>query len=200
MKISRKRFAFTAMSCVTLLITTQALGSSQHEAEKDTAKKINACALLTSAEVQAVQGEPVIETKPSPEQIGALVMSQCVFETATAAKSVSVALASPGAKKSSALTPRQFWARHFQNHAGKEVHSSSKHSQKNRSEVDKAAEPQSVPGLGDQAYWMGNPIAGSLYVLQGKRFLRISVGGTRKQSERLEKSTKLARNIIARMK
>lgn len=46
---------------------------------------------------------------------------------------------------------------------------------------------------------MGNPITGILYVLQGDVFLRLSVGGIRKESARLEKSKALARAAIRRL-
>jgi hypothetical protein len=74
--------------------------------------KADPCALLTSKDIQAVQGDPVQETKPSRQPGGGLVMSQCLFRTATSSKSISVAIASPGA-----ISPRTFWQKQF--HSGK---------------------------------------------------------------------------------
>src|SRR5713226_4680337 len=59
------------------------------------ATKIHVCALLASAEIKAVQGEPIKETTPSEQHGGGFLMSQCFFSTATFAKSVSLALATP---------------------------------------------------------------------------------------------------------
>ena len=75
--------------------------------------RIDACALITKAEIEAVQGEPVKETKSSELPSGSFVMSQCVFLTPTFAKSVSLALATPDPVKRSALTPREFWRKQF---------------------------------------------------------------------------------------
>lgn len=49
------------------------------------------------------------------------------------------------------------------------------------------------PDWEKKAYWVGGPIAGALYVLQGNTFLRISVGGIHEESARIEKSRALAR-------
>src|SRR5947209_20350978 len=43
------------------------------------AKEVDVCALLTSAEIEAVQGEPVKETKPSVQPSSNFLMSQCFF-------------------------------------------------------------------------------------------------------------------------
>ncbi len=190
---------------VASLASNQAPGSSQHKVGKEHAtldKKIDVCALLTSAEVEAVQGESVLETKKSPQLNGSFVMSQCVFKTVTPAKSVSVALALPGPNKASGPTPRQLWQQQFDpSRPHGEDSTLGKRLKKKEDEGEKeASEPQLITGLGDQAYWMGNPVAGALYVLRGEKFVRISLGGIPKQSERIEKSTKLARNIMARLK
>ncbi len=73
--------------------------------------KPDACAVLTSADVQKVQGDPVQETKPSTQPAGGLVMSQCLFRTAAPSKSVSVAIASAGT-----TSPRAFWQKQFHSH------------------------------------------------------------------------------------
>jgi hypothetical protein len=59
--------------------------------------------------------------------------------------------------------------------------------------------PQPIPALGEEAYWVGNPISGALYVLQGELFLRISVGGISKESIRIAKSKSLAVAILRRL-
>src|SRR2546425_837727 len=69
------------------------------------ATKIGVCALLTSAEIEAVQGEPVKETKPSEQPGSSFLMSLCFFRTATFTKSVSLAIATPDPAKPSALHP-----------------------------------------------------------------------------------------------
>ena len=180
-------------------------GSPQKSARaaKDTrsAKKIDVCALLTSAEMEAVQGEPVKETKPSVQQSGSFLMSQCFFRTATFTKSVSLALAVPDPAKPSAFTPREFWEKQF--HPPEPVEDEKPVAGKapKKAEVEREEElrkPRPIDGLGEEAYWVGNPISGALYVLKGNSFLRISVGGVREESARIEKSKALARAVVKR--
>jgi hypothetical protein len=67
-------------------------------------------------------------------------------------------------------------------------------------EVDEAdRKPQPIPALGEEAYWVGSPISGALYVLQGELFLRISVGGIAKEPIRIAKSKSLATAVLRRL-
>src|ERR1044071_2815609 len=107
-------------SLLCLLLLTSALGRAEgpkHHASQagDPAKqsRIDPCSLLTSADVAAVQGEPVQQTKPSNQPGTGLLMLQCLFLTATPTKSVSLAVAAP-----SAVSPRAFWRKQF--HTGQD--------------------------------------------------------------------------------
>ena len=201
-------FLLCALLLSTVLLPAgQAAGGSPQKSARaagDTrfAKKIDVCALLTSAEMEAVQGEPVKETKPSIQQSGSFLMSQCFFRTATFTKSVSLALAVPDPGKPSALTPREFWRKQFHPpepvKEGKPV--AGKAPKKSEPEDEKdVGKPRAIAGLGEEAYWVGNPISGALYVLKGNSFLRISVGGVREESARMEKSKVLARAALKRL-
>jgi len=67
-------------------------------------------------------------------------------------------------------------------------------------ETEEAAhKPRLIPALGEEAYWVGSPISGALYVLQGDLFLRISVGGIPKESICIAKSKSLATVILSRL-
>ncbi len=165
-------------------------------------EKTDVCALLTRAEIQVVQSEPVEETKPSAQPSGGFVMLQCFYRTTTSAKSVSLAWAVPDPAKSSALTPREYWMKQF--HPPEPIEEekpvAGKAPKKAEDErEEELQEPRSIDGLGEEAYWVGNPISGALYVLQGNSFLRISVGGVREESARLEKSKALARAALKRL-
>ncbi len=167
------------------------------------ARRIDACTLLTKTEIEAVQGEPVKETKPSGQPSGGMLMSQCLFRTATFAKSVSLALATPHPAKRSALTPRKFWRKQFHPPEEEEEEKPAAGRAPKKAEPEGEKElrkPRSVGGLGEEAYWVGNPVAGALYVLQGDAFLRISVGGVREESARIEKSKTLARAALKHFK
>ncbi len=201
-------FLLCALLLSTVLLPAgQAAGGSPQKsarAAKDTrsAKKIDVCALLTSAEMEAVQGEPVKETKPSIQQSGSFLMSQCFFRTATFTKSVSLALATPDSAKPSALTPREFWRKQFHPPEPEEGEKPVAGKAPKKAEVDREEElrkPRRIDGLGEEAYWVGNPVSGALYVIKGNSFLRISVGGVREESARIEKSKALARAALKRL-
>jgi hypothetical protein len=162
---------------------------------REASQKTNAdaCALLTSTDVQTVQADAVQETKPSVQPGGGLTMSQCLFRTVTASKSVSVAIASQ-----SSISPRTFWKKQF--HSAKtEADDKDKKEKKavagrkEEKEEDESTRPRAIASVGEEAYWVGGPMVGALYVLQGNTFLRISVGGVREESTRIEKSVALAR-------
>ncbi|MGB2900709.1 MAG: hypothetical protein WBB89_15700 [Candidatus Acidiferrum sp.] len=193
--------------CAIALPTRQAHGRSPQkrkngDAATSASGKKDACILLTSAEVEAVQGEPVNETRPSIKPSGGMLISECLFHTATSAKSVSVALATRSSGKPSALTPRRFWRKQF--HAPdmeeSEIRGTGKRAQNPEPEgEEEARKPRRIEGLGEEAYWVGTPGTGALYVLQGDNFVRISVGGVGEESVRIEKSKVLARAVMKRL-
>ena len=154
------------------------------------------CALLTSADIQAVQGDAVQDTKPSTQPAGGLIMAQCLFRTASPSKSVSLAVASAGS-----VSPRAFWQKQF--HSGKpgpeEKEKDKGAGRKDAKVEDESTQPRAIKGVGEQAYWVGSPMVGALYVLKGNTFLRISVGGVRAESARIQKSVALARLALKRL-
>lgn len=189
---------FRLVLCFLLLAGgMSAVQKATHNSTKQT--KPDACALLTSADVQKVQADSVQETKPSNQPGAGLVMSQCLFRTANPSKSVSVAIASPGS-----TSPRAFWQKQFpsakpssEENAEKSQAAGSKEEKKE--EDEESTRPRSIAGIGEQAYWVGSPMVGALYVLKGNTFLRISVGGVREESARIEKSVALARLALKRL-
>jgi len=164
--------------------------------------KKDACALLTGAEIEAVQGEPVSETRTSVRPNGEMLIAECLYQTSTSTKSVSVVLAASRSARPSALTPRKFWMKQF--HANDlredEMPAADKTAQRPEPEgEEEGPKPRRIEGLGEEAYWVGTPITGALYVLKGDNFIRISVGGVREEGARIEKSKALARAIVNRL-
>jgi hypothetical protein len=170
------------------------------EAASSVSGKKDACALLTGAEIEAVQGEPVSETKTSVRPNGEMLITECLYQTSTSAKSVSVALATPTSARPSALTPRKFWVKQFHDLREDEMPAAVKSAQKPEPEgEEEGRKPRRMEGLGEEAYWVGTPITGALYVLERDSFIRISVGGVREEDVRIEKSKALARAILNRL-
>jgi hypothetical protein len=160
---------------------------------KEAEQRPDACALLTSAEIAAVQGEPVRETRPTEQSAGALRLLQCFYVTPTLSKSVSLALAVRG----SGIGPREYWNERF--HAAERDSEATPASTEEAEPGSKRGPPVKIAGIGDEAFWVGNRFTSVLYVLSGDRFLRVSVGGDGSQEMKLSKSKQLAGHALRRL-
>jgi hypothetical protein len=143
------------------------------------------CRLLTDVEVRAVQGHAPTQKIPSEQPAGSFRFTQCFYRTAELSSSVSVALGIPltDSKRSG---PRDYWQAQFK--------------REEREESDeKKQEPRRLPGLGDEAFWVGDPVTGALYVLRGEVFLRVSVGGSPDQSQKIKRARTLAIYALKRL-
>ena len=146
------------------------------------------CRLLTDAEVRAVQGLAPAQKIPSEQPAGSFRFTQCFYRTPELSSSVSVALGIPltDSKRSG---PRDYWERQFKREEREE-----------REESDEKKEgPRRLAGLGDEAFWVGDPVTGALYVLRGEVFLRVSVGGPRDQSQKIKHARTLAIYALKRL-
>jgi hypothetical protein len=155
--------------------------------------------LLNNAEIETVQGEPLKEAIANTQPSGGMLMLHCVFHTATSAKLIHVALATPERAGRSGLAPREFWQRQFHTTGNKEGETRVAGKEPELEREEQGNKARRIGGLGEEAYWVGNPVAGALYVLQGNVFLRVSVGGVREESSRIEKSKALAHAIVKRL-
>ena len=146
--------------------------------------EIDACSLLTSEEIQAVQGEPLKETKPIKRTDRGLAMSECFFSLPTLTNSISLGVGQRG-EGPSARTPVEFWSDTFGDEA--------------KAHAAKSGPPKKVEGIGDVAFWTGDDRMGALYVLAGDRMVRISVGGPGDQGAKIEKCKRLAEAVLNRL-
>jgi hypothetical protein len=161
--------------------------------------KIDVCSLLTSAEIESVQGEPVKETKSSSNPGRGFLMSQCYFALPTTTNSVSLVVAQRG-EGTEARDPKEFWRETFHRAEGSEEARERDKGKGREEEEEKKSPPQKIEGLGDEAFWEGSHISTALYVLKGDCFIRISVGGAvGDTSTKLEKSKKLANFALKRL-
>ncbi len=157
--------------------------------------KVDACGLLTSSDIQSVQGEAVIDSKLSSTSQRGVNVSQCFFTLPTFANSISLSLTTRGEGKE-AQDPKAVW-----NDTFREEHRDSDNQKQDRTaDEDEASAPhQKVPGLGQDAYWIGSRVGGALYVLKGNSFIRISVGGAGDQAAKVRKSQMLAQKILPKI-
>jgi hypothetical protein len=145
----------------------------------------DACTLLKKEEVQAVQGEPFKDTKPSQKIAAGLSISQCYFELPTAVNSIVLSVTR---KAESGGDPKQSWREMFHRETA---------SRKKEEEEEK--EPQRIDGIGEEAFWTGNRVGGALFVLKGNCYIRISVGGAGDQAQKIEKSKAVAESVLKRL-
>lgn len=181
--------------------------SASSDPGPDTGKnKVDACALLTSRDLQAVQGEALKEAKPSTRSDSGFKISQCFYTLPTFANSISLLVAQKG-ESAGARDPKEFWQEtfHRDDEAEKE-RAKAKERDQNRdkapgreSEEGKGIPRQKIDGVGDEAYWTGNRVGGALYALKGNTYIRISVGGPGDQAAKIKKSKLLAQIILKRI-
>lgn len=152
--------------------------------------KIDACALLTSKEIESVQGEPMKETQPSGKSGGGFSVSQCYFTLPTSSNSISLTVMQK-ADGLDARDPKQYWEEVFHRNTDKD--------KEREGEREKAAAPEKIAGVGDEAFWSGNRVGGVLYVLKGSNYIRISVGGPDDQATKIKKSKDLAQMVLKRL-
>jgi hypothetical protein len=144
----------------------------------------DACALLSRADIRRVQREVVLEAKPSEQQTGQLLVQQCFYALPTFSRSVSLEV-------TRGAGVRELWQKRF--------HAASEEGDEPGEEGEPQEKPERVRGVGDEAFWTGNPRLGGLYVLRKDAILRLSVGGNDLKPKKLRLLTTLARFALRRM-
>ena len=184
-----------AESSIQASASTPIAASSPTSSPATAAGKVDACTLLTSADIQAVQGEPLKTTKPSQQAGHEFVINVCYYELPTPSNSVSLSLAQPNPDKKDSV--REFWENTFgdSEHGRKEKEREGE----GEGEIEEGAPPRKIAGLGQEAFWFSSPIGGVLYVLKGDHYIRLSVGGKGTSEAKLNKSKALAKKAIARL-
>jgi hypothetical protein len=118
-------------------------------------------------------------------------------------KSVSLEVTRSSSGKSG-QTVRQFWKDRFPDSVLKEKESERERERERGKEEEEnegeAQKPLKITGIGDEAFWTGSAIAGALYVLKGKSYLRLSIGGTEDRDAKIKKLKTLARYALKRLK
>jgi hypothetical protein len=190
-----------------------AAANSNASATTAGARTVDACSLLTSSEIESVQGEQVKEAKSSAGNSGRFASLQCLYVTTTYANSVSLKVTRRAMGQAGAPSPKEFWEERFERaDREKEREGRDEREEKGKGEAGKpggggAREEEEegnparrVTGVGDEAFWVGNRISGALYVLKGDSIIRLSLGGEDDQNARMEKTTALARIVVNRLK
>ncbi|MFN2530796.1 MAG: hypothetical protein ABR555_05835 [Pyrinomonadaceae bacterium] len=160
--------------------------------------RTDACRLLTGADIESVQHEPVKDTKLNGSTASGFSVSQCFFTLATFTNSISLQITQKG-EGSSGRDPKEFWTTTFHHNRQSEKEREQTSKKDKEKEEEGSAPPQKITGVGDEAYWMGSRVGGALYILKGSSYLRISVGGAGTQEDKIKKSKALAQKAITRL-
>jgi hypothetical protein len=167
--------------------------------------KVDACTLLTTAEIHDVQQESVKETKLSGSTDGGFSVSQCFFTLPTFTNSISLQVTQRG-DDSAARDPREFWRDTFhreqKSEKERERDKEKKREKQGKTEEEEegdGAPPLKISGVGDEAFWVGSRVGGALYVLKGNSYLRVSIGGAGAQKDKIQKSKELAQKVAERL-
>jgi len=147
--------------------------------------EIDPCSFLTSDQIQAILGEPLKDVRRNEKIEGILLVTQCFFELPTVSNSA-VLTVTQKSSAAEARDPKDVWAETFT--GGKNAAGSTGRK--------KVKPPRAVEGLGDGAFWAGNPKIGSLYVLKGNAYFRISIGGNEGPEVKIEKCKALAQKVL----
>ncbi len=150
-------------------------------------KKFDPCSLLTKSEIHAIQGFGPAQAASSEQPAGSFRFTQCFYRTPDFTSSVSVAVGIPLATDNKRTGPRQYWKQQF-------------HGKVSATPGRKKKEPpKAIAGLGDEAFWVGDPMSGALYVLKDEVFLRLSVGGPLEETQKIKRAKALASHALKRL-
>lgn len=182
--------------------------STANQPTTPAAAGIDACSLLTSQEVAAIQGGAFKDTKGSQRTDGDFLMSQCFYTAEEFVRSVSLSVVQPN-PAAPTKQPKDFFTEKFRDAVKKpEREKEQKSKEANQQaraggeEEEKKEEPtvERISGLGDQAYWVQGGPSAALYVLKKNQFLILSLGGGDADPVKRKKTQELAKQALKRLK
>ena len=173
---------------------------SDANAASSNKRTIDACKLLTGDEIKTIQRDTLKDITPTTRTGGTFIISQCFYATSQFVNSVSLTVTQQSSDIG-AENIREFWKQRFWSTGShnKDRERERDNTAKTSEEEEEGAPPERVKGIGEEAYSVGNAKFGALYVLKGNKILRISVGGSHSQPERIQKMKSLTQYAIRRL-
>jgi hypothetical protein len=173
---------------------------------------LDACALLTAADVERVQGGSFREAIPSGNAAGVVATTQCFFRVDRFSSSVSLTLtrgdrgADRGADRGDRADRSGAAQREVRERWQRLLHPQERRGPNAKSERDRDGENEGtmaaltpVAGLGEEAFLTGGRGNVTLYVLTQGAYLRISVGGPGDAADWARQAQALARAALERL-
>lgn len=135
--------------------------------------EIDVCSLVSDEEIQRITGATVRSRKGGKTAHRGLRVTQCYFEMPTAAESMVVAVFQ--AASANGTTARAGWKEMFERDFDQEREREG--GREREREEKEAARPEKIDGVGEEAFSIPQRFGAALYVLQGDKYLRLSIGG-----------------------
>jgi|KBSSwiStaDraftv2_1062776.scaffolds.fasta_scaffold00004_343 hypothetical protein len=185
----KTRFRQHAARCLaTLLVAGGLATAAAADPSAISSERPGPCALLTDADIRIVQGDAPVQRMPSEEPGERFRLLQCRYRTTEQASSLSIALAVPLSSDAFRTGPRDYWRQRFHAAPGAQLKPLRR----------RIALPKPVPGLGEEAFWVAGA-DGSLYVLKGDVFVRLSVEGAADDGQKADRASALASQVMKRL-
>ncbi|HWY52644.1 MAG TPA: hypothetical protein VNW72_14300 [Chthoniobacterales bacterium] len=197
-----KALRLTLVGSIGLLAILASCQKSKTAIAPSKRPKIDACALITNEEVQAIQGSPIKDVKGSEQSDGTFRIAQCFYNAETFNKSVSLAVTQTDPASANARTAKDYWKETFGRYEGeaKEEKGDEKKKESLREQdEEKGTPPKKLDGIGDSAYWTANRMGGALYVFKNDVFIRVSVGGPESEEAMIKRCKALAEKALSRL-
>lgn len=221
--------AFIIRLCCALLLLASAACNAKTESIEPTAPDANqanakppattkanipACTALTSAEIESVQGEAVRETQGNNQTGGGLLISHCVYVLPTFNKSLSFDITRADQSSASKEALKKFWEIRFRQPPRREEEeeerergekrereegSGKKSEAEREKEKEDKAKSRPVSGVGEEAFWVGGRIKGTLYVRSKDVVITLSLGGAEEDQAKIKKTSLLAQMALKRL-
>ena len=192
--------AAAANSSSPAVTNMNAAPASNANASSSNKSAIDACKLLTKEEIKTIQRDTLKDTTLTAPSDGPFIVSQCFYATNNFVNSVSLTVTQQSSN-AGAKNIREFWKEKLRSQGSHDTERERERDNKAKAseEEEEGAPPERVKGVGEEAYSVGNAKFGALYVLKGNKILRISVGGSHSQPERIQKMKSLAQYAITRL-
>ncbi|HKR63307.1 MAG TPA: subclass B3 metallo-beta-lactamase [Thermoanaerobaculia bacterium] len=158
------------------------LDNAWSELAAEEKKQRGVCGLLTRDDIRAVQGADFSSATESVRNGGNLTLEQCYYAMPVSSDSINVEVASEG-------PVRELWRQRM---------SANRRDREEEEREGKVEEKERVRGVGEEAWWVRGR-AGALYVLSGERWVKISIGGSATEKEKITRAKRLAKLVLSRL-
>jgi hypothetical protein len=155
---------------------------------------LDACSLLTAADLARVQGGSLQATIPSGDAAGTVATTQCFYRLDRFASSVSLSVTRAGGSRAARRELRARWERLLHRQGDQRMEG-----ERDRGQEESSSSWTPIAGLGEDAFLIGGRGSVSLYVLAPGAYLRVSVGGPGDPAEWSRKAQALARTALGRL-